>query len=81
MLREQGDSQEATQVVAELGPTALQARRFSQTQGPGCNSELASYWLFLFGWLIFVKGLKRIGKYRPLERRSIWQGHCPKETS
>lgn len=26
MLREQGDSQEATQVVAELGPTALQTR-------------------------------------------------------
>ena len=26
MLREQGDSQEATQVVAELDPTALQTR-------------------------------------------------------
>lgn len=26
MLREQGDSQEATQVVAELGPTVLQTR-------------------------------------------------------
>lgn len=78
MLREQGDSQEATQVVAELGPTALQAggsarlRDLAATQ----NYKLLAFFVWLVDFLLKAEKNRQVSSLR--EYAPYGKGHCPK---